>query len=190
MFKNVVINTEISNKPLKLDYGFIETKFGQMVMANAVDNGILRIAYLHFADGKRIEDFAADMKKRWPNAEIREDMEKTQRSFETYFQKQKPKREVCLVLTGSKFQNKVWTTLLKIPYGEERTYQEVAAMIKRPKSVRAVATAVGKNDIAVFIPCHRVKSKNNDMHKYRWGNELKVKVLQDEKAKSLGDVSK
>uniref|UniRef100_A0A1I8PLV0 Methylated-DNA--protein-cysteine methyltransferase n=1 Tax=Stomoxys calcitrans TaxID=35570 RepID=A0A1I8PLV0_STOCA len=183
MFKNVVINFEIAKKLTKLDYGFIDTKFGEMVMGHSVENGFLHIAYLHFSEGRPIDHFAADMKKRWPNADLREDSEKSQSSFETYFQKQKPKREVYVVLTGSKFQNQVWSALLKIPYGEERTYTDVATMIKRPKSVRAVATAVAKNDIAVFIPCHRVKSKTNDMHKYRWGNELKVKLLNDEKGK-------
>lgn len=186
MFKNVTIHCEIPKKPLgKMDYGCIETKYGQMTMGYSLqDDGILHIAYLHFSEGRPIEQIATDMQKLWPTVDLQEDSEKAQRFFETYFQKQKPKREVYVVLTGSKFQNKVWSALLRIPYGEERTYNEVAAMIKRPKSVRAVATAVAKNNIAIFIPCHRVKAKNNDMHKYRWGNELKKTILADEKSKN------
>ncbi|XP_073817177.1 O-6-alkylguanine-DNA alkyltransferase [Musca autumnalis] len=184
MFKNVVINIENTKKTIKnLDFGYVEAKYGQMVMGYNVKDDFLHIAYFHFAQGKPIEHFAADMKKRWPGLVLKEDSEKAQRSFETYFQKQKPKREIYVIFTGTKFQVKVWSALLKIPYGEERTYNEVAAMIRMPKSVRAASSAVGRNDIALFVPCHRVKAKNNDMHKYRWGNELKKKILADEKSK-------
>lgn len=185
MFKNVIINIENPKQPLSnLDYGVIEAKYGPMVMAYNLKDNFLHIAYLHFAQEKPIATFAADMRKRWPGVILKEDSEKAQRSFETYFQKQKPKREIYVMFTGTKFQNKVWSALLKIPYGEERTYNEVASMIRMPKSVRAAATAVGRNDIAIFVPCHRVKAKNNDMNKYRWGNELKRKILADEKSKN------
>lgn len=93
---------------------------------------------------------------------------------------QKVEQEICVVLNGTDFQKKVWSALLKIPFGEERTYGELAVAIGNPKAVRALASAVGSNNIAMFIPCHRVKAKTGDLHKYRWGGDLKRRILLNE----------
>ncbi len=69
-------------------------------------------------------------------------------------------------LPGTKFQHDVWKALLKIPYGETRTYQEVAIMAGHPKAVRAVANAIGKNPIPPVIPCHRVIRKDGKIGGY------------------------
>ena len=67
-----------------------------------------------------------------------------------------------------------------IPKGETRTYSEIAAAIGNPSSVRAVANACGANKMALVIPCHRVIRKNGDLGGYRWGIEIKRKLLQKE----------
>lgn len=82
------------------------------------------------------------------------------------------------------FQKWVWWSLFKIPKGETRTYKEIAVQIGKPNAFRAVGTACAKNPIAVIIPCHRVVSKNDKIVNYRWGKEMKERLLSREKLSS------
>ncbi|PLS16468.1 cysteine methyltransferase [Bacillus sp. M6-12] len=88
-------------------------------------------------------------------------------------------------LYGTPFQLSVWDALGKIPYGETRTYSEIANAIQKPASVRAVGTAIGANPLLVTIPCHRVIGKNGSLTGYRGGLEMKVQLLNLEKETSL-----
>ena len=81
---------------------------------------------------------------------------------------------------GTSFQKQVWKALLKIKKGQTKTYTEVAKMVGRPTAVRAVASAVAKNSIAVLIPCHRVVRSDGGVGEYRWGTKLKVIILDCE----------
>ena len=87
-----------------------------------------------------------------------------------------------MILKGTKFQLKVWNYLKKIPKGQIRTYLEVAKAIKRPKSVRAVANAIGKNPNAPKIPCHRVIRSDGKLGGYSGpgGIKTKKKLLKSE----------
>ena len=80
-----------------------------------------------------------------------------------------------MILKGTKFQLKVWNYLKKIPKGQVRTYLEVAKAIKRPKSVRAVANAIGKNPNAPKIPCHRVIRSDGKLGGYSGSGGIKTK---------------
>ena len=73
-----------------------------------------------------------------------------------YFENKLKKFKTPLFFLGSPFQNQVWEELKKIPYGETRSYAEVAKAIKKPTAFRAVANANGANQLAIVIPCHRV----------------------------------
>jgi methylated-DNA-[protein]-cysteine S-methyltransferase/AraC family transcriptional regulator of adaptative response/methylated-DNA-[protein]-cysteine methyltransferase len=78
---------------------------------------------------------------------------------------------------------KVWLELIKIPKGKTLTYSEVAKKIRKPSSYRAVASAVAKNPVAYYIPCHRVVGKGTTASsrlKYQWGSDLKRKLLASE----------
>ena len=88
-----------------------------------------------------------------------------------------------MILKGTKFQLKVWNYLKKIPKGQIRTYSQVAEAIKRPKSVRAVANAVGKNPNAPKIPCHRVIRSDGKLGGYSGdgGIATKKRLLEEEK---------
>lgn len=89
---------------------------------------------------------------------------------------------VSLVLRGTKFQQRVWSALLQIPVGDTMTYSELALFIGIPKAVRAVASAVARNQIAYFVPCHRIIPKHGkNVGEYRWGRALKEKLLNSEK---------
>jgi O-6-methylguanine DNA methyltransferase len=105
-----------------------------------------------------------------------------------YFSEKKPKGNQVVIdiekykiaPQGTDFQKKVWNALLKIPKGKTVTYSELAKKIGAPKAVRAVASAVAKNKIALLIPCHRVVPKTGGTGKYRWGTNRKKKILESE----------
>ena len=80
-----------------------------------------------------------------------------------------------MTLKGTKFQIKVWKYLKTIPKGQIRTYLEVAKAINRPKAVRAVANAIGKNPYAPKIPCHRVIRSDGDLGGYSGPGGIKAK---------------
>ena len=86
-------------------------------------------------------------------------------------------------LNGTNFQVKVWNEIIKIPYGETKTYGDIAVAIGQPTAHRAVANACGKNKIALFVPCHRVVGKNN-IGGYEWGVWRKQWLLDLEKKNS------
>lgn len=83
-------------------------------------------------------------------------------------------------LVGTPFQLDVWNALITIPEGETRTYKEIAKQVGKPKSVRAVANAIGANPIAVLVPCHRVVRSDGSLGGYRYGIEIKMKLLERE----------
>lgn len=89
-------------------------------------------------------------------------------------------KKINLNPTGSYFQKDVWQAVLEIPQGQASTYGEIARKIGNPKAVRAVGTAVGKNPIAILIPCHRVLPASGKLGNYRWGEEMKKKLLEAE----------
>ena len=82
-----------------------------------------------------------------------------------------------MVLKGSKFQKKVWSYLKKIPRGKLKTYSQVAKAIGKPRAVRAVATAIGKNPYAPRIPCHRVIRSDGSLGGYSGKGGIKTKKL-------------
>ena len=90
-----------------------------------------------------------------------------------------------MILSGTKFQLKVWNYLKKIPKGKVKTYKQVAKGIGMPKAARAVANACGKNPYAPKIPCHRVIRSDGGIGGYsgRGGIRQKLKLLRSEKVK-------
>jgi len=88
-------------------------------------------------------------------------------------------------LEGTEFQVKVWKAIAKIPKGEVRTYKELAKIIKKPKSIRAVANACGKNPYPIKIPCHRVVGSNGYLGGYsaKGGLRQKKALLRKEGVK-------
>lgn len=83
-------------------------------------------------------------------------------------------------LRGTPFQMKVWEELQKIPYGETRSYQDIANAIGNPKACRAVGMANHNNPISIIVPCHRVIGKNNKLVGYAGGLDIKEKLLEIE----------
>ncbi len=88
--------------------------------------------------------------------------------------------DLPLELRGTLFQERVWNALRGIPAGKTMTYAEIAKKIGKPKAIRAVGTACGRNEISVLVPCHRAVGTDGKMHGYRWGLELKKRLLANE----------
>lgn len=82
---------------------------------------------------------------------------------------------------GTDFQKSVWNALCEIPYGETRSYSEIAARIGKPKASRAVGAAAGKNPLLIVVPCHRMIGKNGSMTGFACGVDVKRKLLEIEK---------
>tara|TARA_Y100001954_G_scaffold17274_1_gene16092 strand:+ start:2262 stop:2762 length:501 start_codon:yes stop_codon:yes gene_type:complete len=95
-------------------------------------------------------------------------------------------RDLCLPLdesVGTAFQRSVWLSLQKIPFGETRSYQDIALAVKSPKGSQAVGTANSKNPFALFVPCHRVINKNGNLGGFGAGKRLKKWLLHFEGVK-------
>lgn len=101
--------------------------------------------------------------------------------LEQYFYNEKKIFTVKLKPRGTEFQNKVWEELLKIPYGEVRSYKDVAISIGNEKASRAVGLANNKNKIAIIIPCHRVIGSSGKLVGYAAGLARKKYLLELEK---------
>ncbi|WBW50126.1 methylated-DNA--[protein]-cysteine S-methyltransferase [Peptoniphilus equinus] len=94
-----------------------------------------------------------------------------------YFKGELTRFTVPIALTGTPFQQDVYRALLSIPYGETRSYKDIAVMIRRPKAVRAVGGANHNNPIAIIVPCHRVIGINGHLVGYGGGVEKKRALL-------------
>lgn len=86
--------------------------------------------------------------------------------------------DLPLDIAGTPFQEAVWQALVAIPYGETRTYSEIACEIGKPQAVRAVGTAIGANPVLMVVPCHRVIGKNGKITGYRGGVAMKERLLR------------
>lgn len=93
-----------------------------------------------------------------------------------------PRVDLPLHTEGTPFEETVWAALRRIPHGEQRSYQQIAADMGRPTASRAVAQACAHNNVAVLIPCHRVVRQTGELGGYRWGVERKQALLDAERA--------
>jgi methylated-DNA-[protein]-cysteine S-methyltransferase len=98
-----------------------------------------------------------------------------------YFEGKRTQFDLQLDVEGTAFQKAVWSELLRIPYGETRTYGEIAKAIGRPGAARAVGMANHDNPIAVVIPCHRVVGRDGSLTGYAGGLHLKAQLLSIER---------
>ncbi|MSS01685.1 methylated-DNA--[protein]-cysteine S-methyltransferase [Floccifex porci] len=98
-----------------------------------------------------------------------------------YFEGKRKEFEIPFDVSGTSFQIKVWNEVLKIPYGQTKSYQEIASLIGNPKASRAIGMAVHKNPIPFIIPCHRVIGKKGKLTGYAYGLSFKRELLEMEK---------
>lgn len=106
------------------------------------------------------------------------------RELEEYFAGQRREFSFALDLRGTDFQLACWRALLKIPYGETRSYADIARAVNRPTGFRAVGMANNRNPIAIVVPCHRVIASDGTLCGYGGGLDIKRKLLELEGALS------
>jgi methylated-DNA-[protein]-cysteine S-methyltransferase len=111
---------------------------------------------------------------------------RAQRQLEEYFAGKRRKFTVKLDPAGTEFQNKVWNALRTIPFGETRSYGQIALQIGSHKAVRAVGAANGANPLSIVVPCHRVIGANGTLTGFAGGLEVKARLLALESASGLG----
>lgn len=104
-------------------------------------------------------------------------LEPYRQAFEEYFMGMRDRWDLPIEITGTSFQREVWQALSHIPYGTTLSYGVLAQMVNRPRAVRAVAGAVGKNPLPVVLPCHRVIGHDGTLTGYRGGLRLKERLL-------------
>ena len=110
--------------------------------------------------------------------------EKACAQLDEYFTGKRKTFDLPYKLTGTDFQLKVWGALINIPYGETRSYKEIAAAIGSPNASRAIGGANNKNPIAIVIPCHRVIGSNGKLIGYAGGIDMKTALLELERKSS------
>ncbi len=154
----------------KITYQFKNSAFGQALIMNS-EMGLCGLAFCDHLDKDAV---LADMKLRWRKASYKEATIFSDREFKSILDKTK---QVELCLLGSKLQIQVWKALLKIPTGKVISYTTLAKYIGKPKAVRSIATAIGKNPLSWLIPCHRVLRANGELGGYHWGLNVKRKML-------------
>jgi AraC family transcriptional regulator of adaptative response/methylated-DNA-[protein]-cysteine methyltransferase len=139
------------------------------------------ICLLEFTDPRRLEGQFSILQKRFECAIMpgeNEHLLRLKSELEQYFSRKRTSFSLPLLYPGTPFQTKVWTELLKIPYGETISYEELSLRIGSPGAQRAVGHANGQNRISILIPCHRVVNKNGALGGYGGGLWRKKWLLQ------------
>jgi methylated-DNA-[protein]-cysteine S-methyltransferase len=104
-------------------------------------------------------------------------LKEAERQLNRYFAGKQKEFSIPIAAAGTKFQQRVWKSLCSIPYGETRSYKEIAVLAGSPKAFRAVGMANNRNPVPIFIPCHRVIGANGKLIGYRGGLDVKEKLL-------------
>ena len=162
---------------MHINYTVVPSAFGR-VLIGATEKGVAAV-YL----GKSETKLAAELSKEYPRAEIRRDAGRLARhaaKLLRHVNGHPRELDWSLDVDATAFQRRVWQELQRIPYGETRTYQQVAKAIGRPTATRAVARACATNPVSIVVPCHRVVRGDGNLAGYRWGLECKQALLNRE----------
>ena len=156
-------------------YSRIDSPVGPLLLAVS-ERGLVA---LEFGRGKIGESWVEAAERTAPYAS----------QLDEYFAGKRRAFDIPLDLRGTEFQNRCWQELLKIPYGETRSYADIARGIGKPSAVRAVGLANGQNPIAIIVPCHRVIGSDGSLTGYGGGLEVKRRLLELEGAFSPALIS-
>jgi AraC family transcriptional regulator of adaptative response/methylated-DNA-[protein]-cysteine methyltransferase len=163
---------------MDIRYTIVDTYLGHMLVA-ATAQGICAVSF-----GNEDNKLEAFLRAEYPAASLSRD----DTSFKLwvdallkYLEGDQPRLALPLDLQATAFQLRVWEELRKIPYGETRSYAEVARALGEPKAARAVANACASNPAAIVTPCHRVVRSDGKSGGYRWGEQRKQALLEHER---------
>lgn len=161
--------------------GWVETPLGPMIAG--VREGAL--CFLEFTNRRMMEAQIETVRKRFKAAFVPDEtpaLKKLRAELERYFEGRLTEFTIPIEAPGTPFEEKVWGELLKIPYGETRSYEDLAKAVGSPGAVRAVGSANGRNRLTIVIPCHRVVNKSGALGGYGGGLWRKQALLQLERA--------
>ena len=163
---------------MKLYYDEMDSPVGPLLII-AAEKDVIRIDFGTMVDQ---EEFLLKWAKRYfPNSVFSHQPDKVHhviKELEEYFAKKRRGFTFDYKFYGTLYQKEVWQALLEeIPYGETKTYKDIAIAVNNPKSVRAVGGAVNKNPFAIVVPCHRVIGTNGKMVGYNGGLDKKEYLL-------------
>ena len=165
-------------KGMKIRYTIVDSPLGKLMVA-ATERGICAVSF-----GDNESSLRNELSKEFFAAEIEESDRGLKDAVKAILRSLDGEKTILtlpLDLKASAFQMRVWSELRKIPYGETRSYGEIARAIGDPKAVRAVARACATNPVALVNPCHRVIGVDGKLSGYRWGIERKKQILDREK---------
>ena len=160
---------------------WVETSLGPMV-AGATDDAV---CLLEFTDRRMLEAQLDTVKRRFRLPLVPAEsplLDRLREQLGEYLAGRRRSFDLPLAYPGTNFQRRVWEALLRIPYGETRTYGELAGEIGEPRAVRAVGRANGLNRIAILIPCHRATNADGGLGGYGGGLWRKLRLLETEAA--------
>jgi AraC family transcriptional regulator of adaptative response/methylated-DNA-[protein]-cysteine methyltransferase len=163
---------------VKIVYAVAESPLGRLLIA-ATERGLCSVAFGD--DDSQLYDA---LEREFPAAEIiRNDtaMKDWVTAVTARIEGRGGSGDLPLDVRATAFQHRVWGELRRIPFGETRSYADLAEAIGRPRAVRAVARACASNPVAVVNPCHRIVRSDGELGGYRWGVERKRKLLETEK---------
>jgi len=165
---------------LRLRWGVADTPFGHALFA-ALDRGLCGMDFL-LEDGA--DGALQRLRLRWPGAQFEHAQAVASHFADALTARLEGQPSpLGLVLKGTPFQLQTWEALLRIPEGGAVSYGDLANLTGMPKSSRAIGTAVGRNPIAVLIPCHRVIQASGAFGDYHWGSARKRALLGFERAR-------
>jgi AraC family transcriptional regulator of adaptative response/methylated-DNA-[protein]-cysteine methyltransferase len=166
---------------LEIAYVVVPSALGRLLVA-ATSRGVCRISL-----GDAAATLERDLVAEFPAARIHKDrapLEGWVSAILRYLDGDEPSLDLPLDIRATAFQRRVWQELQRIPYGQTRSYTDVARRIGKPTATRAVARACATNPVALAIPCHRVVREDGNLGGYRWGMERKKALLASEKART------
>jgi AraC family transcriptional regulator of adaptative response/methylated-DNA-[protein]-cysteine methyltransferase len=163
---------------IRIGYRIVATPLGPLLVAGT-ERGLCLVKF-----GSSAAGLEQELRREFPQAHLVADHPRVKRwaqSLEAQLRGLRPSTLLPLDLKATAFQWQVWRELRRIPYGQTRTYQQVAEAIGRPRAVRAVAQACASNPVVVAIPCHRVIRSDGTLGGYRCGLRRKRALLRQER---------
>ena len=162
----------------KVYYSFFDTSLLGKVFVASTERGVCMVDFL-----KSEKTFLKRLREKFSGKLIRDDQKNRNvlNQLRKYLKGDLKRFDCKLDLKGTSFQKKVWTALSRIPYGQTRSYKEVAQAISHPKAFRAVGNSNGQNSIPLIIPCHRVIESNGGLGGFGHGVKVKRQLLDFEK---------
>lgn len=162
----------------KIYYSLFESSFLKKVFVASTERGVCMVDFL-----KSEKIFLKDLKERFLGEIIRDDRKnkKVLSQLKKYLNGELKHFDCPLDIKGTPFEKRVWSALAKIPYGQVRSYKEIAEAIGHPKAFRAVGNANGRNSLPLIIPCHRVIENNGGLGGFGHGLKVKKRLLNLEK---------